>query len=273
MGSLMPPVDIQDESQLKELDKRIAVGPVLVFVYADWCGHCQTFKPKMEELETDPKRTVQVARIRDDVFPKSNLRDVKLEGYPSLMLIKKNTGKPAVFQTPEGAITNTIPDYKNMNQMKTLVRTAGTPQGQKLLEQGKPSNSILTMKPLSPEVTSVEAPVESAVPVSMPPNILADRLPASVVSQLNTSLTASNKALQSVGNNPMQVGGSQHGGSLWSQLLVASKDVAPAAALFLGASMLHKNTRRKNGSKTKRSKGTKRTKRTKRGKTRRSNRF
>jgi len=45
------------------------------------------------------------------------------------------------------------------------------------------------------------------------------------------------------------------GGSLWSQLMLASKDVAPAAALFLGASLLNKQKRH---SKTRKQKGTKR---------------
>ena len=70
----MPPVDITSPSQVSELNKRISIGPItLVLVYADWCGHCQRFKPMMEQLENMSGRTVQTARIRDDMVPQSSL--------------------------------------------------------------------------------------------------------------------------------------------------------------------------------------------------------
>jgi len=279
MGSLLPPVDIQDESQLDELDSRISIGPVSIFlVYADWCGHCQKFKPMMEELENDPNRTVQIGRIRDDVFPKSSLNGTKIEGYPTLMLVKKD-GSAVSFKNSQGMITNAIPDHTNMNQMKTLIRTAGTPQGQSLLQAtkvNKPNNNILSMKPLSPVPmnTTSNNPVQSASetveePISTnqsstPPNIIADRLSEPTVNHLNTALANSTKVLRQSGNNPMQLGGgpnSQSGGSLWSQLIRASYDVAPAAALFLGASMLNKSRRSSPTRKMKKSKKVKQTRR------------
>jgi thiol-disulfide isomerase/thioredoxin len=270
MGSLLPPIDIQDESQLGELDSRISIGPVSIFlVYADWCGHCQKFKPMMEELEKDPNRTVQIGRIRDDVFPKSSLSDTKIEGYPTLMLIKKD-GSAVSFKNTQDQVTNAIPDYTNMNQMKTLIRTAGTPQAQTLLQNKKPNNAILTMKPLSPESSmanrALSAEQESLTTTqqsSMPPDILADRLSEPTVNRLNTALATSTKVLRQSGNNPMQLGGGssgQHGGSLWSQLVMASNEIAPAAALFLGASLLN-SSKRSSTRKTKKSKKTKQTRR------------
>jgi len=278
MGSLLPPVDIQDESQLDELNNRISIGPVSIFlVYADWCGHCQKFKPMMEELENDPNRTVQIGRIRDDVFPKSSLNGTKLEGYPTLMLVKKD-GSAVSFKNSQGQITNAIPDHTNMNQMKTLIRTAGTPQAQSLLQStkvNKPNNNILSMKPLSSVAMNntsdnlvqtasenVEEPI-SMNQSSAPPNIIADRLSEPTVNHLNTALANSTKVLRQTGNNPMQLGGglkNQSGGSLWSQLVRASYEVAPAAALFLGASMLNKSTR----SSTRKTKKTKKAKQTRR---------
>jgi len=266
MGSLLPPVDIQDESQLDELNSRISIGPVSIFlVYADWCGHCQKFKPMMEELENDPNRTVQIGRIRDDVFPKSSLNGTKIEGYPTLMLIKKD-GSAVAFKSPQGQITNAIPNYTNMDQMKTLIRTAGTPEAQSLLETKKANNAILTMKPLSPvsSMADTKSPSDNSEHIpqsSMPPNILADRLSEPTVNRLNTALANSTKVLRQSGNNPMQLGGGgssgQHGGSLWSQLVMASNEVAPAAALFLGASFLNKRSTRK-AKKSKKAKQTRR---------------
>lgn len=137
MGQLLPPVDITSASQLGELDKRIASGPfVLVFVYADWCGHCQRFKPSMSQLESMKNRSVQTVRIRDDVFPQSSIRQLPLEGYPSLFLLN-NKGKNVQFKDQEGNISPTIPDYKNVPVMKSIVQNVGTPQGQQILNQSK----------------------------------------------------------------------------------------------------------------------------------------
>lgn len=244
MGTLMPPVDIDDVSKLNELDKRISIGPVLVFIYADWCNYCQKFKPKMEELENDPNRSIQTVRIRDDMFPKSSLNTTKITSYPTLMLL--NEGQPVVFKDKDGKVAPAIPDYTNMAQMKSIVRNAGTPAAKEILEGKEPANTILKMGPLTPVSTNLS---------QGPPDIIADRLSASTVNQLNTNLMNSSVALKQQSNNPMQLGGGQMGGSLWSQLMLASKDVAPAAALFLGASLF--NTP-KQGSKTRKQKGTKR---------------
>jgi len=130
--------------------------------------------------------------------------------------------------------------------MKAIVRNAGTPAAKEILEGNEPNNNILKMDPLSSALTNLS---------QGPPNIIADRLSESTVNQLNTNLMNSSDALKKQSNNPMQLGGSQHGGSLWSQLMLASKDVAPAVALFLGASLLNTPKR---GSKTRKQKGAKR---------------
>jgi len=243
MGRLLPPVDIQDESQLGELDKRISIGPVLVFVYADWCGHCQRYKPTMEKLESEPGRTIQTARIRDDVYPKSSLNGTPPQGYPTLMLVKKN-GEVAKFKDENGEITTAIPNHKDLNQMKVLVRNAGTPEAEQLLETEKVNNSVLKMEPLSP-VSGVSTMGTTSIPTTpntprsnMPNSIVSDRLSSSTVNQLNSVLVNSSNSLSK--NKEASL---QSGGSLWSQLVMASKDVAPAGALLLGATILNNKSR------------------------------
>jgi thiol-disulfide isomerase/thioredoxin len=243
MGRLLPPVDIREEAQLGELEKRIAKGPLtLVLVYADWCGHCQRFKPMMEELESCPNRSVQTARIRDDMLPKSSISSAKIEGYPTLMLVKKS-GEVATFKTPEGEVTNAIPEHTNMQKMTSLVRTAGTEEGLNLLSGKEPSNAILNIKKTNTIQAQSNAAVNPETPVpSIPKNIVADRLPSNSVTALNTNLVETkNTSLKNAtapiaSNTPaVPVAVKQAGGSLWSQLMIASQAVAPAAALFLGA--------------------------------------
>jgi thiol-disulfide isomerase/thioredoxin len=237
MGRLLPPVDIRDESQLNELSKRILKGPLtLVLVYADWCGHCQRFKPMMEQLENIPERSIQTARIRDDVFPKSPLASAKIEGYPTLMLVEKN-GKVASFQSKNGEVTNAVPDHTDMEKMTAIVRTAGRPEAENLLEE-----STISMQPPSLSQTA-NATVNTTVPSpTIPKNIIADRLSVNSVNRLNSTLVNSNNTLLKETAKPMK--GGLRGGSLWSQLAVAAQDLAPAATLFLGAQALRKRSRR-----------------------------
>lgn len=227
MGRLLPPIDITSETQLGELDKRISSGPAtLVLVYADWCGHCQRFKPTMEKLEKMNGRSIQTARIRDDMFPKSSISSSKIEGYPTLMLIDKN-GKPTNFKNSNGQVSNAIPDHTDINKMTILVRNAGKPEGIDALS--KASNATI----------NTDTPVPT-----IPKNILADRLSESSVNRLNANLMNSSNSLVNESTKAVLKGGSS-GGGLWSQLMIASKSVAPAAALFLGAEATRKNRGKK----------------------------
>lgn len=252
MGRLLPPIDITSESQLGELAKRITKGPLtLVLVYADWCGHCQRFKPTMEELEKDSNRSIQTARIRDDVFPKSQLSSAKIEGYPTLMLVK-NSGEVTNFKTESGQVTNAIPDYTDKEKMTALVRTAGRPEANTLLE-----NSTISMGPPSEGSMSASlseasnATVNPATPTpNIPKNIVADRLSESTVKSLNNTLINSSNSLVRETARPMR--GGFYGGGLWSQLAVAAQQLAPAAALFATGIAL-KNTRKRRGSRRRRS--------------------
>ncbi len=220
MGRLMPPVDIREEDQLKELEKRIAEGPLtLVLVYADWCGHCQSFKPKMEELEKCDGRSVQTARIRDDMFPKSVLSNTKIEGYPTLMLVKKN-GEAANFKSESGSITNAIPDHTDMNKMKTIVRNAGTPTGIELLEKATVDSNTLS-SPTGNVNLNLTANPNTPIP-NMPNNILSDRLSEKSVNQLNRNMmNSTNILLKESTKNARQTGGGKNE-SLFSQLMSQS---------------------------------------------------
>jgi len=215
MGRLLPPVDINNSKSLSELDKRISIGPItLVFVYADWCGHCQRFKPNMDALENLSGRSIQTARIRDDMLPQSSLKNTKINGYPSLLLIDKN-GQPTTFKDKNGEVSNTIPEYNDMNKMMTIVKNAGTPKGVSLL------NDVENVKE---------------------PNIVTDRLSNETVNNLNTMLVNTNSKTLKNSTTPI-VGGGMHGGGLWGHLLAASQKLAPAAALFLATSVLNKKVK------------------------------
>jgi thiol-disulfide isomerase/thioredoxin len=253
MGRLMPPVDITSPSQVGELDKRISIGPItLVLVYADWCGHCQRFKPMMEQLENISGRTVQTARIRDDMVSQSSLKNAKLDGYPSLLLIKgskngvkgEDMSKNIIqFKKDDGEISATVPDYTNMAKMTALVKNVGTPAGTAALNASVvPLDNLVNMKNLSTIVVPNAAEKTAARMASpamnvgtLPSTIVADRLSANTVNELNSQLVKSGTALSKVKSMFSQ---GQAGGSLFTHLSSAATSVAPAAALFLAASQV-----------------------------------
>ena len=248
MGRLLPPVDIQNEAQLSELNKRISLGPItLVLVYADWCGHCQRFKPMMEKLENMPGRSIQTARIREDVFPKSNISSAKIEGYPTLMLVKKN-GEVASFKNEAGEVTNAIPDHTNMTKMATIVRNVGKNEGVEVLEEAtnnkSKKNSVISINtPSIQEMSNKAASPYEAVP-NIPENIVADRMSPKTVETLNNNLVNASNSLLTNSTKAVQ-GNKQTGGSLYSQLAMASKDLLVPAALFLGAEGMRRRRRTK----------------------------
>jgi hypothetical protein len=181
------------------------------------------------------------------MFPKSSLSSAKIEGYPTLMLVDKN-GNASKFKNDNGDITNAIPDHTNMVKMQTLVRNAGTPQGISLLRNNRTANSIISMAPLGTGNVSDVTPNQPLF--NTPKNILADRLSAKNVSNQNSALinsgsaslreaTAPAPALASASGSTIQRGGS----GLWSNLVLASQQIAPAAALFLGAAYANKGKR------------------------------
>ena len=85
-SSSMPNLNITSSSQFKQLTSVLGKNPVvLVFVYADWCGHCQQFKPDWKKVSNTPARNMPMVAIREDVFKNSPLNNlVTPEGYPTV---------------------------------------------------------------------------------------------------------------------------------------------------------------------------------------------
>lgn len=76
---------VQSNEDLNKLQKAKNNSNVLVWYYAEWCGHCQMMKEEWEKLvKSNPH--VDLAKVSDDyVSPDDNIR-----GYPTIKLFKSN---------------------------------------------------------------------------------------------------------------------------------------------------------------------------------------
>ena len=181
-GRLSAPVDVDSVKKVKQFESLI--GPVLVFVYADWCGHCQRYKPMWKELENDPNRSLNMAAVRDDMFSKTSLtqRAKPVTSYPTVMLINEK-GEAVNFKGANAADSQSVPDHNNMETMRAIVRNAGTPNGTQILSedptyipQGK-TVDISTNEQTPPSVNNSNSTRSGpSGPTISPPNIAADMI-------------------------------------------------------------------------------------------------
>jgi thiol-disulfide isomerase/thioredoxin len=110
-------VSVRSPEEIEDLEKVMMVGPVtLVFVHADWCGHCQTYKPIWNELENTPGRTVNMATIHHDMVEKSpTLKNANIPGYPSVLKVYPS-GKIEEYKG-----TNSMPNIRDKSAMTAEV--------------------------------------------------------------------------------------------------------------------------------------------------------
>jgi thiol-disulfide isomerase/thioredoxin len=207
MGKLMPYIDVRSKSDIPQFESMLKTGPVIVLVYADWCGHCTRFKQNMwDEVAKSDMKSMNTAAVHYDMVDKTSMNKTPIEGYPTLFEVKR---------TPKENVATPIPTPQNKEQLETLV-------GTQMNENMKRGERMITNSTLATNNTFVPKPVES-----LPPDITAD--------EVNEP-----KTVQSA----VQAGGSK-GGSLMESLLKFSADAAHAIVLTGSAIEISKRLKKR----------------------------
>jgi len=222
-GRLQPHVDVRSDKEVGAFEKLLGNGLTIVFVYADWCGHCKTFKQNTwNKVVGMPSRTLNISSVRDDMLSKTSLASAKINGYPSLLLVGDDK-RPAEFTSPEGDPTNAMPNTE-IKTLETMLKTMPDK-----VNSGNPvaatAETAATAEPLPPNSSAdVEMTRVNAGSVSREP------VPRAVIA--------------GGGRNAM-------GGGLYAALAAVAKQGAPAA-LFLAAAAArsHKTRKGRKGRKT-----------------------
>jgi thiol-disulfide isomerase/thioredoxin len=112
-------ISVRSPEELEQLEKMIQVGPVtFVFVHADWCRHCQTYKPIWNELLNIPGRSANMGMIHHDMVEKSQLlKGAKIPGYPTVLKVFPN-GHIEKYKGQNSEMTNAVPNMRDAESMK-----------------------------------------------------------------------------------------------------------------------------------------------------------
>lgn len=116
-------IDVRKIADIAKLTEHIKNNVVtLLLIYADWCGHCKTFKSDMwSKLVSNPNRKVAVAQINENMLSQSPYADLKIDGYPSVTLIGKD-GTAASLNDPDtGELSNALSNTRDEDYMTRMI--------------------------------------------------------------------------------------------------------------------------------------------------------
>ena len=81
-------LDSSNFEKLTQMNTGATTGDWFIKFYAPWCGHCKRLAPTWEEVATELKGQVNVAKV--DVTQNRDLgKQYGIKGFPTLLLFRK----------------------------------------------------------------------------------------------------------------------------------------------------------------------------------------
>lgn len=81
-------ITVKDKESGTELDNAIKRGNIMVLIYADWCPHCVSFKPKWEEFKKSMrnKSLCDIGEVEQTYL--EHVPSAKPKGFPTIKFYK-----------------------------------------------------------------------------------------------------------------------------------------------------------------------------------------
>ena len=110
----------EDIPMLNDILKKNKV--IMVLVYADYCGHCHTYKDHVwNQLVADPNRKNGMASIHYDQIENTPFATTKLSGYPTILKVGED-GAPMKFKNEQtGQEEFDYPEARNKEKMSEIL--------------------------------------------------------------------------------------------------------------------------------------------------------
>ena len=287
MGKIMEPITIKNTGDIMHAIKRIIAGPLtMIVVMADWCGHCQTLKPKYQNIMANSNHTIQNVALDDTMvrsFNKAllqeipNAEEVNVEGYPSLLLLDNNGKMKSAVPNDTTIIKSTT---ENLGKSTTLTNNKNSRSVQPPVSRNSGLNEVIVENEEEEEKEEEEEANNSGLPNNQnkpslppvnqsrtvsksPPVIQVNTSKGYVPSRTNNSIVlppspetevevTSDGTIRESRTPAEEAALIQQGGSLYGSIASAAYKLAPPAVLMAAATAMMK--RRKGKGKGKRTK-------------------
>lgn len=274
MGRVSPPVNVRSVSDIpKALDRMKKGNVTIVFVYADWCGHCHNFKPKFENATRTPKRNTEAVSVNEKVLDSFNNALVKSiptatpiepDGYPEVVIINnkgQNIGNVPSSASEEDLISvvtngNTMAATPVANKGSANVNSvtnnlynnmgsnAGSNAERNITDVEPMPTPIMNSKAMNSNANKSTVPISNARTPSKSNNSYdMDILPSASVTGPVLPPTGNDDLMGTADTS--EPAPTQTGGSLFGSLSSAAYTLAPAGVLL--ASLHAMRSRRSRG--------------------------